>query len=284
MIKLNDVLNIQPDELKDYTIALNNPTGYEKDPLDYYLSESDDFLRYIGWYKSHNAKRAFRRLDTKYTLQFVRIFSADQWLFVGCYTKDNNMKSNEYGKYYNLILDDKFKNLEGRLIVNYKKVQGPKQAKLSSAKLLNEDFTVKKILEEKYSGKHFPGYNNVNISFYRLQQIVFKQVTEWKEQLSTVKGVYLITDTKTSKLYVGSAYGDEGIWGRWTTYAYTNGTGGNKDLKLVMREDKDYAINHFQFAILDYYKKSTSEDEILARESFWKEVLQSRGDLNYNNN
>jgi hypothetical protein len=107
---------------------------------------------------------------------------------------------------------------------------------------------------------------------------------DWKEQLSSVKGVYLITDTKTEKLYVGSAYGEEGIWGRWTNYANTNGSGGNKDLKKIIKDDEDYAKNHFQFAILDYYKRSISDDEILARESFWKEVLQSRGDLNYNNN
>ncbi len=190
--------------------------------------------------------------------------------------------SNEYGKYYRLVLDDKFKNFEGRLLVNYKKVQGPKQAKLSMSKI--EEFTVRKILEEKYSGEQFPGYENVNISFYRLQQIIFKQVRDWKEQLSTVKGVYLITDIKTSKLYVGSAYGEEGIWGRWTTYAHTNGTGGNKDFKKIIKDDKDYAKKYFQFTILDYYKRSISEEEILVRESFWKEVLQSRGDLNYNNN
>lgn len=282
MIKLNEIFNIEPEEMKDFTIALNNPTGQERDPLDYYLYSQYDFLRYIGWFKGYGAKMAFRKLDTKYTLQFVRIFSNDLWLFVGCFTKEEGFNSNEYGEYYRLVLNDKFKNFEGRLLVNYKKVQGPKQAKLSINKI--HEFNVYKILEEKYTGEVFPGYENVSISFYRLQQIIFKQLHDWKDQLSTVKGVYLITDTKTSKLYVGSAYGEEGIWGRWTTYAHTNGTGGNKDLIKVMKDDENYAVNNFQFAILDYYKRSITDDEILARESFWKEVLQSRGDLNYNNN
>lgn len=282
MIKLNEIFNIKPEEFKDYTIALNNPSGNERDPLDYYLHSQPDFLRYIGWYKGHESKQAFRKLDTKYTLQFVRIFSNDIWLFVGCFTKEDGFNSNEHGEFYRLVLDDKFLNFEGRLLVNYKKVQGPKQAKLLMGKI--DDFIVQKILEEKYLGEQFPGCENVNISFYRLQQIVFNRIHDWKEQLSSVKGVYLITDTKTAKLYVGSAYGEEGIWGRWTNYANTNGTGGNKDLKKIIKDDEDYAKNHFQFAILDYYKRSISDDEILARESFWKEVLQSRGDLNYNNN
>jgi len=282
MIELNEIFNIKTEEFNDYTIALNNPTGHERDPLEYYLDSQPDFLRYIGWYKGHEAKRAFRKLNTKYTLQFLRIFSNDIWLFVGCFTKEDVFNSNEHGEYYRLVLDEKFKNFEGRLIVNYKKVQGPTQAKLSMDKI--KDFTVRKILEEKFSGDEFPGYENVNISFYRLQQIVFKQIHDWKERLRNVKGVYLITDIKTSKLYVGSAYGVEGIWGRWTTYAHSNGTGGNKDLKIVMKDDENYAKKYFQFTILDYYKSSISDDDILKRESFWKKVLQSIGDLNYNNN
>lgn len=36
-----------------------------------------------------------------------------------------------------------------------------------------------------------------------------------KESPATNKGVYLISDTYTGKLYVGSAYNENGIWGRW---------------------------------------------------------------------
>ncbi len=44
MIKLNEIFNIKPEEFKDYTIALNNTTGNERDPLDYYLHSQPDFL------------------------------------------------------------------------------------------------------------------------------------------------------------------------------------------------------------------------------------------------
>jgi hypothetical protein len=49
---------------------------------------------------------------------------------------------------------------------------------------------------------------------------------DWYNNLSTVKGIYLITDNN-NKLYVGSAYGVEGIWGRWKEYVNTNGHGNN---------------------------------------------------------
>lgn len=36
-----------------------------------------------------------------------------------------------------------------------------------------------------------------------------------------MKGVYVIHDTETGEPYVGSAYGDTGIWQRWSNYALT---------------------------------------------------------------
>ena len=37
--------------------------------------------------------------------------------------------------------------------------------------------------------------------------------------LENIKGIYLVTDTHTGRRYVGSAYGDMGIWSRWRQYA-----------------------------------------------------------------
>jgi hypothetical protein len=41
---------------------------------------------------------------------------------------------------------------------------------------------------------------------------------EWRARLAAVAGVYLVLATTTAQ-YVGSAYGAEGIWGRWAAYA-----------------------------------------------------------------
>ena len=51
-----------------------------------------------------------------------------------------------------------------------------------------------------------------------------------KQPFRTQKGVYLITDTSNGKMYVGSAYGENMILGRWKSYVKT-GHGGNEGLK-----------------------------------------------------
>jgi hypothetical protein len=50
--------------------------------------------------------------------------------------------------------------------------------------------------------------------------------------LASVAGVYLISDTLTGKLYVGSATGEGGIWGRWCQYV--DGHGHNIQLKRLV--------------------------------------------------
>lgn len=89
---------------------------------------------------------------------------------------------------------------------------------------------------------------------------------------------YKIDDTmytKTGKMYVGSAYGDECIWSRWKEYAI-NGHGGNVELKeLLSQEGKDYTI-HFRYSILELCNMNLGSEYIIERESYWKEILMTR--------
>ena len=58
---------------------------------------------------------------------------------------------------------------------------------------------------------------------------------QWKMMLSNVYGVYLILDTITGQQYIGSAYGKDGLWGRWSNYIHTK-HGGNKILIELLKE------------------------------------------------
>jgi hypothetical protein len=88
-------------------------------------------------------------------------------------------------------------------------------------------------------------------------------------------GLYLITDTSSGKVYVGSAYGHEGIWQRWSNYC-KNGHGGNKELKaLLQAKGKEYA-SYFQFSLLEICDLDASEEVVLPREKHWMEVMCSR--------
>ncbi|WP_141770140.1 GIY-YIG nuclease family protein [Bacillus massilinigeriensis] len=92
---------------------------------------------------------------------------------------------------------------------------------------------------------------------------------DWKTALENVKGVYVIFDKKTGKKYVGSAYGESGIWSRWEQYI-SNGHGGNKELvKLMNDKGHDYAKENYKFTLLEYHPMFTPDEKIIFRENFW---------------
>ena len=137
----------------------------------------------------------------------------------------------------------------------------------------------------------FVGYENICKSYGELRRIIDNK--DWKEALMGVYGVYAITDKKTGKLYVGSAYGDNGIYGRWLTYLNSGfdkdeqetGKYPNKKLKeLVLRKGMVYIAENFQYTILEIFPKNEiGKDRALKRETYWKEILRTRS-CGYNDN
>ena len=135
----------------------------------------------------------------------------------------------------------------------------------------------------------FPGYEKVRLSYERLENLIF--TPEWQEKLSVKKGVYVITDTKTGKLYVGSAYGKTGIFGRWKTYIDSDGRIINDDVnypnqgfkEIVTTFGKEYIKKYFQYSILETFEIGTLEKDIIKRESWWKDALGTR-EHGYNRN
>ena len=135
---------------------------------------------------------------------------------------------------------------------------------------------VSEILREPFSGRTFPGYEEVTVSFVELETLLRNNRPDWKAALESVKGVYLITDAKSSKQYVGSAYGDHGVWSRWEDYV-NSGHGGNADIRDWLRDrGLDYCRAHFRFALLEYHRSHTPDETILTREAWWKRVLLTR--------
>ena len=131
--------------------------------------------------------------------------------------------------------------------------------------------------------KRFTDYFDLILDFKELQEIVIEQYQDWKTVLSAIKGVYLITDKNTGRLYIGSAYGEDGIWGRWKEYVATNGHGGNKSLKELLDEDWEYACKYFQFSILMLLPKTVTSDEAIRKEQLFKQKLGTNS-FGLNNN
>ena len=127
--------------------------------------------------------------------------------------------------------------------------------------------------------KEFNGYQNVSLSHIELQHIINNTEPSWKLALSSVKAVYVITDTKTGKLYIGSASGNsQGLWQRWECYAdFKDLTGGNKEFEvLVEKNGKNYILNNFKYSIVEIFDTKTNQEYILERENYWKNVFETK--------
>jgi hypothetical protein len=134
---------------------------------------------------------------------------------------------------------------------------------------------IAEIRRQKMTIGEFPGYNSVLVTHGDLRVITNQRVASWHAALANVKGVYLITDGSSGKQYVGKASGDAGIWQRWCDYA-DNGHGGNVKLRALLAANGPNHTAHFRYSILEIADTHASDDDILARESYWMNVLRTR--------
>lgn len=95
----------------------------------------------------------------------------------------------------------------------------------------------------------FTDYDSVELSFDELQEVIEGHYPDYYKALSSVKGIYMIIDGNTGKQYVGSAYGEEGIWGRWNSYANTF-HGDNLELKRLFDEKGGEYFRKFKYIIV----------------------------------
>ena len=265
-ILLNDILNLKDLENTKIRFLMKNRF---QDPLYYYQHDRKRLFDCQFWNINN---KVFR--PGKTAIGFLPI-GKDKWLLfdISKITKDLEVlggvgyeyeQMNEYEKYF------------GKVVIEYHQKY---QTVVNLANTVIRDCKVLQILEDTYDVYDiFPGYENVNISWKEMQNILNKGV--WKTALEKQKGVYLITDKRNGKMYVGAAYGEDMIYGRWSTYI-KNGHGGNKELR---KKGFSYIKDNFCYSILDIYKSTTPDPIIRKRESWWKETLQTRGKFGYNKN
>jgi hypothetical protein len=124
--------------------------------------------------------------------------------------------------------------------------------------------------------REFPGYDDFILRFDELERIVTNPDANetWHRMLAGVAGVYLISDGKTGDLYVGSAYGEAGILGRWASYVRTK-RGGNAKLRALLARDPA-RYQSFSFSILRTLPRSLTHKEVIAVESLYKAKLGTR--------
>ncbi len=271
VIKLADVLSLE--NMHSYKLHLACWNG-QHNPLDVFVRSRKEWE---GWNTWRGSKDDFNR---QYILSLIDFHHEPEiWLFGGVYKVLS--RGTNYSHSYKVELDKNTENLIGRLKVKLKR---PARAKAVKLENYYDKMIVSEILREIYTGEEFPGYENINHDFHILENIYNTNKPDWKSALVNIKGVYLITDKSNSKRYVGSAYGNFGIWSRWACYIGT-GHGWNDELtRLIKKEGIQYARINFRFALLEYRSMKVDDKVIMERENYWKEVLLAKSEYGYNKN
>jgi hypothetical protein len=117
---------------------------------------------------------------------------------------------------------------------------------------------------ESHEEPPWPGFSQ----FYCDVEDVPGLYESWQQVLRTVKGVYLLVDRETGDRYVGSAKGQDSLFGRFLGYA-SNGHGGNVELRR--RPNARYRVS-----LLEVVDLSLPDKRIEEIEAVWKEKLMTR--------
>jgi hypothetical protein len=267
-IALNDILKL--DDLDNVKVRFNMMFKGNWNPV-HFFKNADHKTLLEGHYWNYKRQKSYK--VGQVTIGFLKLNDENLWLLfhIGRVTKDLN-KLNGVGYEYQEL--PQFRKYFGRLIIRFKN-KSQNMVRLASSVI--EDCEVVQILPDAYDNDIFPGYDQVKLTWEELKRVITKE--SWKTALQNQKGVYLITDSSNGKMYIGSAYGEQMILGRWMSYVET-GHGGNVELKSVGFEN----IKHnFEYSILEIFKSTTDDHVILERESWWKSVLRTR-EFGYNRN
>lgn len=269
--------------LKEYFIAAGLDVSPDRIKLVKHVDHRNRSIRQIideGYFDIYQAeqgplKNPFHNCDAIISFialennlaEFVGVYSVKG---VRDFTKKDLLKMPPYlseahndGKrriFYELEEYDEFGPLRGRLVVQWKSTRGWVQRK---------DLDIYELLPP-VNAMPFPGYQDVILSYEDLKQIYShpRAHKDWKAALMANAGIYRIVDMLSGEIYIGSAYGLEGLWGRWQAYAKT-GHGGNK---LLKKRDP----YNFQWSVVRTVSRTMSQHDVISIENFEKRKHGSR--------
>jgi hypothetical protein len=120
-------------------------------------------------------------------------------------------------------------------------------------------------LRRQVEEPEFPGFQAFQSGLGDIESLP----SAWIAALRATAGVYLLVHRERGELYVGSAYGLGGFYGRWLSYS--GGHGGNVALREIGGKASDYDVS-----ILETAGSGLEDAEVVALESMWKRKLGSR--------
>ena len=274
-ISIDSFLCFTPEQVPHIRVKFNTQSQYEH-PLEVYKNSPEEVnTRWLLW----RCKRRYYPYTGIIAINLIPL-GGDTWLLTTIkeITKLLDIQDNIGYEAKELT---EYSDLYGRLILRFHKTS--MQGVMTYANV-RESLTVHELLPDIFDGDDFPGYDKVRLTYDQLNRIIANKKRDWIAALENQKAVYLITDTNTGKLYIGSATSDNGmLLSRWCEYA-NNGHGGNKGLiNLVQHEGFEYVKKYFTYSIIENYNAKIDDYVIRGRENWWKETLKTR-QFGYNKN
>ena len=240
-------------------------------PLDVFLRDREEWNNWTAWF---NGTHHFNR---PYVISLMDFYpERDVWLFGGIYRilnfSEKPLPTQKGTHAYEIELCEKGVDLIGRLKIRSSAL------KIRNKRLNAENFfpqmELLEILRKPYTGPSFAGYDRASLSWADLVSIVENNRQDWKTAFMHMKGVYLIT-LVDGRNYVGSAYGEIGLWSRWSTYAKSRHGGNAEMIKLDVDSESTF-IDGARFTLIEAWPTRTEDRLIIERENYWKEALMSR--------
>jgi hypothetical protein len=181
------------------------------------------------------------------------------------WTRETDARTSQL--WFDLELTEFYGSWRGKLIVAW-----PPPERSWWRRAHRNEIPVAAILEESALNAAMPEWNEIDFTWPELSVLP----TRWKAALSQWRGIYLIFDMSDGKEYVGSAYGEANLLGRWLNYA-SRGDGGNS---LLRRRNP----RNFRFTILQRVSPDMAASEVIRLEASWKQRLHSREPYGLNDN
>lgn len=222
-------------------------------------STDDEILGYTASQSSNTRK--FPAVPPRFWVVFVPEGGARArlWSVVECLGETSN---DGVRRTFELAVSDHLSDLRNRLVIGWR---SPRTWRLNGPTAAG--YPVVEIADAQ--PVPFPGFDRLVLGHAQLQAVMREhRYAGWRTALSSVVGVYLITDTRDGRQYVGKADGAESIRQRWSAYS-TNGHGGNVELRNV-------DPTSFRFSLLRVFDPSTPTAVIDGAESHFKTALDTR--------
>lgn len=294
-MNLNDLFHAKGIDPKQVFVLRHRPHEPElKKVLPWLAVEKPDVFNAYQQTQAEKLQNAMQKtVGTGYVASFIG-HEPGKALFIGLYTIDAsrpltrqeywqvpaNIELKRFGMkgfskeetrtfvlWFDLALTDVYATWKGKLIVRW-----PPPERSWWRRAHRNVMSVHAILEDSALDASMPEWDKLILTWEELNLLPKR----WKSTLAHWRGIYYIYDISNSKGYVGSAYGENNLLGRWMNYA-VSGHGGNR---LLRKRDP----RNFRFSILQRVSPDMELRDVTSLENSWKERLHTRTPHGLNDN